>query len=111
MSSTVMTPFKREEEARPWLILSNHEGRPFHGEQYIAVTLTTKSWMDDLIEIPEKNWHRGGTPDESRIDWQLLITGVPHSETTSRLDAGCFCQKNHQIAVDLDDMKMNRCPC
>jgi hypothetical protein len=31
-------PFKGEEDARPWLILSNHEGRPFYGEQYIAVT-------------------------------------------------------------------------
>ena len=60
-------PFKGEEEARPWLILSNHEGRPFHGEQYIALTLTSKSWMDGLIEIPEKSWLRGGTPDESRI--------------------------------------------
>jgi hypothetical protein len=36
-------PFKREDDARPWLIFSNHEGRPFHGEQYIALTLTTKS--------------------------------------------------------------------
>jgi mRNA interferase MazF len=25
-------PFKGEEDARPWLILSNHEGHPFHGE-------------------------------------------------------------------------------
>jgi hypothetical protein len=60
-------PFKGEEDARPWLILSNHEGRPFHGEQYIALTLTSKSWMDGLIEIPEESWLRGGTPDESRI--------------------------------------------
>lgn len=60
-------PFKGEEDARPWLILSNHEGRPFHGEQYIAVTLTTKSWLDGLIAIPEKSWLRGGTPEESRV--------------------------------------------
>ncbi|MXR40530.1 type II toxin-antitoxin system PemK/MazF family toxin [Halobaculum sp. WSA2] len=60
-------PFKSEEDARPWLILSNHEGRPFHGDQYIAVTLTTKSWMDGLIEIPEESWRRGGTPSKSRI--------------------------------------------
>ena len=60
-------PFKSSEDARPWLVLSNHEGRPFHGEQYIAVTLTSRSWMDDLIAIPEKGWLRGGTPDESRI--------------------------------------------
>ena len=60
-------PFKGEGDARPWLILSNHEGRPFHGEQYIALTLTSKSWLDGLIEIPETGWLRGGTPDDSRI--------------------------------------------
>jgi mRNA interferase MazF len=60
-------PFKREAAARPWLVLSNHEDRPFHGEQYIASTLTTKSWMDGLVDIPEDSWLRGGTPDESRI--------------------------------------------
>jgi mRNA interferase MazF len=60
-------PFKGEENARPWLILSNHEGRPFHGEQYIVVTLTSKSWLDGLIEIPEESWLRGGMPEKSRI--------------------------------------------
>ena len=60
-------PFKGEGAGRPWLILSNHEGRPFHGDQYIAVTLTTKSWMDGLIDTPEESWNRGGTPVESRI--------------------------------------------
>nr|WP_165396994.1 hypothetical protein [Natrinema hispanicum] len=29
-------PFKGDEDARPWLILSNHEERPFYGEQYIG---------------------------------------------------------------------------
>lgn len=60
-------PFKGEEAARPWMILSNHDGRPFYGEQYIALTLTSKSWLDGLIDIPETSWTRGGTPDESRI--------------------------------------------
>lgn len=60
-------PFKGEEKARPWLILSNHQGRPFHGEQYIALTLPSKSWMEGLIDIPEASWLRGGTPDDSRI--------------------------------------------
>jgi len=60
-------PFKGEEAARPWLVLSNHEGRPFHGDQYITLTLTTKSWMDGLVDVPEESWLRGGTPEESRI--------------------------------------------
>ncbi|WP_440992082.1 type II toxin-antitoxin system PemK/MazF family toxin [Haloarchaeobius baliensis] len=69
-------PFKGDDDARPWLILSNHEGRPFHGEQYIALTLTSKSWIDGLIEIPEESWLRGGTPDESRIvPWGVQSIG------------------------------------
>jgi mRNA-degrading endonuclease toxin of MazEF toxin-antitoxin module len=69
-------PFKRAEAPRPWLVLSNHEGRPFHGEQYIALTVTSKSWMDGLIEIPERSWLRGGTPDESRIvPWGVQSIG------------------------------------
>ncbi|MCD2202371.1 type II toxin-antitoxin system PemK/MazF family toxin [Halobacterium sp. KA-6] len=60
-------PFDGAKQARPWLVLSNHEDRPFHGEQYIVVTLTTKSWMDGLLEIPDDDWIRGGTPEQSRI--------------------------------------------
>ena len=60
-------PFDRENAARPWVIVSNHEDKPFHGEQYIALTLTTRSWIDGLVEIPETAWIRGGTPKQSRI--------------------------------------------
>lgn len=60
-------PFKTSESARPWLIVSNHEGRPFHGEQYLALTLTTRSWMDGLVDIPDGAWVRGGTPATSRV--------------------------------------------
>nr|WP_247382159.1 type II toxin-antitoxin system PemK/MazF family toxin [Halorientalis brevis] len=70
-------PFKGDAAARPWLILSNHDGRPFHGEQYIALTLTSKSWMDGLIEIPAASWLRGGTPEESRI-----VRGACNQSTT-----------------------------
>jgi len=44
-------PFKGGEDARPRLILSNHEGHPFHGDQYIALTLTSKSWMDGGLRL------------------------------------------------------------
>lgn len=60
-------PFKGADAARPWLVVANHEGRPFHGEQYVALTLTTRSWPDDLVEIPGTAWVRGGTPEPSRI--------------------------------------------
>ena len=42
-------PFKGTGAGRPWLVLPNNEGHPFHGEQYIALTLTSKSWMNGLI--------------------------------------------------------------
>ena len=60
-------PYKGNEAARPWLIVSNHEGKPFHGEQYIALSLTTKTWLDGLIEINAESWTHGGTPAESRV--------------------------------------------
>jgi mRNA-degrading endonuclease toxin of MazEF toxin-antitoxin module len=60
-------PFKGEEDARPWLILSNHEGRPFHGDQYIALTLTSRSRMDGLIDIPGESLLHDGMPDECRV--------------------------------------------
>lgn len=60
-------PFKGEDAARPWLVVSNHEDRPFHGDQYIALTLTTRSWLDGLVEIPADAWLRGGTPEPSRV--------------------------------------------
>jgi mRNA interferase MazF len=60
-------PFKSAHTARPWLVLSNHEGHPFHGEQYIVLTLTSQSWLDGLVDIPKESWLRGGTPKQSRI--------------------------------------------
>ena len=69
-------PFKGDEAARPWLVISNHEGQPFYGDQYIALTLTTKSWHDGFIEIPDTDWTRGGTPDDSRIvPWGVQSLG------------------------------------
>jgi mRNA interferase MazF len=60
-------PYKGTEAGRPWLVISNHEGKPFHGEQYIALSLTTRAWMEGLIEIEKQSWVRGGMPDDSRI--------------------------------------------
>lgn len=60
-------PFKGADAARPWLVVSNHEDRPFHGQQYVALTLTTRTWLDGLIEVEPNDWVRGGVPDDSRI--------------------------------------------
>ena len=69
-------PYKGAGAARPWLVVSNHEGRPFHGEQYITLALTTRTWMDGLLEIEPHHWIRGGTPDDSRIvPWGVQSIG------------------------------------
>lgn len=69
-------PFKGAGAARPWLVVSNHEGRPFHGDQYITLTLTTRTWPDGLLAIPEGNWTHGGTPAPSYIvPWGVQSLG------------------------------------
>ncbi|MFB6163775.1 MAG: type II toxin-antitoxin system PemK/MazF family toxin [Haloarculaceae archaeon] len=97
-------PFDGDEAARPWLVLSNHEGRPFHGEQYIAVTLTTKSWLDGLVPIPEERWLRGGTPVESRIvPWGVQSIGREDIDFwQGRLDAALV---DDAVAALVDELQ------
>ncbi|QKY21571.1 type II toxin-antitoxin system PemK/MazF family toxin [Halolamina sp. CBA1230] len=92
-------PFKGADAARPWLVVSNFEERPFHGEQYVALTLTTRSWLDGLIELREEHWEYGGTPEQSRIvpwsvqsvdaddidRWQGRITREPFERAVDAL--------------------------
>lgn len=59
-------PFREGDAGRPWVVV-NEPHMPFHGEQYIALTLTTRSWLDGLVRIPEEAWTRGGTPERGRI--------------------------------------------
>lgn len=94
-------PYKGADSGRPWLIIENHDGKPFHGEQYVALSLTTRTWMDGLIEVGEEAWVRGGTPRESRIipwavqsisaddidSWQGRITDEYVTEATDSLVA------------------------
>ena len=97
-------PFKSEEHARPWLILSNHEGRPFHGDQYITLALTTKSWMDGLINIPGESWLRVGMPDESRIvPWG--VQSIDHDDIDfwqGRLDSDLI---NQAVAALVEELQ------
>jgi len=60
-------PLEVDNDAWPWLIVSNHEGRPLHGDQYIALTLTSTPWMDGFPDIPAESWLHTVTPDESRV--------------------------------------------
>lgn len=43
-------PFTDEKPSRPFLIV-NTDAHPFHGDQYVAVTLTTKSWYDEMVPL------------------------------------------------------------
>jgi mRNA interferase MazF len=64
-------PFKGSDYSRPWLVISN-TAHPFHGEQYIVLALTTKTWHDDLLSIGESQWTDGGTPkDSSIVPWSI----------------------------------------
>lgn len=64
-------PFKGEDYARPWLIISN-QTHPFHGDQYIVLALTTKTWHDGLIAIDDDAWVEGSTPKPSSvIPWSV----------------------------------------
>ncbi|MDZ7849657.1 MAG: ArsR family transcriptional regulator [Halodesulfurarchaeum sp.] len=54
------------------------------------MTLTSRSWLDGLIVIPEERWLRGGTPKESRIvPWG--VQSIDHADIDfwqGRLDGG-----------------------
>lgn len=47
---------------RPYVIISN-SSNPFHGQQYIAVPMTTRA-PDSGIEVPEREWVRD-SPDKT----------------------------------------------
>lgn len=60
-------PFRDEEGAgRPFLLI-NRRDVPFHGDQYIALSLTTRTWHDDRIPIEADHWDEGGAPTSSSI--------------------------------------------
>jgi len=51
---------------RPWLVIST-EAVPFHPEQYLCLTLTTRTWHEDAIPLAADDWVAGGAPAESSI--------------------------------------------
>jgi len=57
--------------ARPWLIVSD-DSHPFYGEQYVTLTLTSKSWYVEGVALRDEHWVRGGMPDDSKVvTWGL----------------------------------------
>lgn len=96
-------PYKGADAARPWLVIENHEGRPFHGDQYVALTLTTRTWIDGLLEIEDDAWVHGDVPEDSRIvpwgvqsidrddvaEWQGRLTSAVVDEAVESLVEYC----------------------
>lgn len=59
-------PFKDASSGRPWLIINTPE-MPFHGEQYIALTLSTRTWYDERLPLDTDDLLEGGLPQESAV--------------------------------------------
>ena len=51
---------------RPFLVV-NTDAHPFHGEQYVAVTLTTRTWYDGTIAVTGADFVEGGVPTDSYV--------------------------------------------
>lgn len=60
-------PFRDDDSAgRPFLVVSG-PGTPFHGEQYVVLSLTTRTWYDERIPLTDDDWMEGGAPESSSI--------------------------------------------
>lgn len=60
-------PFKDDNTTgRPFLLINRAE-TPFHGEQYITLSLTTRTWHDERIALTDAHWQAGSAPESSSI--------------------------------------------
>lgn len=72
---------------RPWLIIST-DAVPFHPEQYICLTLTTRTWHDESIPLSAEDWVEGGSPEGSSImPWSIAAIQQRFLDTTGDLVA------------------------
>jgi hypothetical protein len=73
-------PFTDANTSRPFLVV-NTDAHPFHGDQYVAVTLTTKTWYDETIGLDDADFVEGGVPERSSIvPWGVASPG--HEDIT-----------------------------
>jgi len=62
-------------ETRPFVVVSTDD-HPFHGEQYVALTLTTRTWYDGTIPLSDEDFVDGGVPDDSFVvPWGVASPG------------------------------------
>jgi mRNA interferase MazF len=60
-------PFKDSNiSGRPFLVI-NRRQTPFHGEQYITLSLTTRTCHDERLSLTDNDWIEGGAPESSSI--------------------------------------------
>lgn len=75
-------PFTDTNPSRPFLIVSS-DSHPFHGEQYVALTLTTRTWYEDTIQLSSADFEAGGVPKRSSIvPWGVVSPA--HDDITDR---------------------------
>lgn len=75
---------------RPWLVIST-DAVPFHPEQYLCVSLTSRTWHEESIPIPASDWDVGGAPAATSVmPWS--VAAIKHEllditgELVTRLD-------------------------
>ncbi|WP_433634792.1 type II toxin-antitoxin system PemK/MazF family toxin [Halomicrococcus sp. NG-SE-24] len=87
-------PFKDDTTTgRPFLLI-NHTNMPFHSEQYIVLSLTTRTWHDERIPLSDEDWVEGGAPKSSSImpwsvnsvksEWINYWQGTLHDKIVDR---------------------------
>lgn len=64
-------PFELGVSSRPWLVVSNAT-RPFHGESYLVVTVTTTE-RRETVALQSGDWLDGGAPRQSyAAPWTVI---------------------------------------
>ena len=93
-------PFKGESASRPWVVV-NSPDMPFHGDQYIVLTLTTKTWYENRIPIGDADLVEGGLPDHSSIlPWAVSSLDPEHVDRElALLDADVVDDACHRLAA------------
>ena len=65
-------PFTESKPSRPFVIV-NTDSHPFDGEQYVALTLTTRSWYEETIPLTDDDFLEGGMPKRSYlVPWGVV---------------------------------------
>lgn len=59
-------PFTERESGRPFVI-ANTDPHPFADEQYVAITLTTRTWYDGTVPLADGDFVEGGVPRDSFV--------------------------------------------